>query len=412
MSIYQEIDADPYVSFELDKLVEGARLPFDVYIRDKSVTIPLFNTGTMFNSAARAILREKGIKDVYVRSGDGDVLEQYLAQKIVQQGPFPDPEVFRHYVAEKDANFLIDRSLLVPGTRVMFSLFVLQLSGLKPLLQADDKSPGIIDERILSAPGDVMIRPTDMSRYYSYLDSLVRADDSVRKDHLKIKAGAIKENSKLILKDLLDEPRSGAKIKESISAVNRMVDCILDHKGTMYDLLSLRTHDYYTYTHSVNVAVLSVGLGMAMGLQRSDIEKLGIGAMLHDVGKCTIPLSIINKPGRLDDEEFRIIKTHVEEGEKILRENKEIPEESFAAVSQHHERLSGKGYPYNKSGQDIQPFGKITSIVDCYDALTTQRIYQPARTPFFALSIITKEVGDYDMDYLRAFIKMLGEIRP
>ena len=133
--------------------------------------------------------------------------------------------------------------------------------------------------------------------------------------------------------------------------------------------------------------------------------------MLHDVGKSSIPPAIINKPGRLDDSEYRIIKTHVSEGEKILRLNKEIPEESFIAVSQHHERLSGRGYPYNKSGQDIHPFGRITSIVDCYDAMTTERSYQPARTPFYALSIITREAGDYDLELLKVFIKMLGELK-
>ena len=176
-------------------------------------------------------------------------------------------------------------------------------------------------------------------------------------------------------------------------------------------LLSLRTYDYYTYTHSVNVAVLSVGLGMAAGLPKEQIRLLGIGAMLHDVGKSTIPPAIINKAGRLDDEEYRIIKTHVTEGENILRLNKDIPRESLVAVSQHHERLSGKGYPYNKAGEEIRPFGRITSIVDCYDALTTTRSYQTARTPFFALSILTKEAGDYDPEILKAFIRMLGTMK-
>jgi putative nucleotidyltransferase with HDIG domain len=190
-----------------------------------------------------------------------------------------------------------------------------------------------------------------------------------------------------------------------------MVDTILENKAAASDLLSLRTHDYYTYTHSVNVAVLSLGLGIAMGLPKWDVEKLGIGALLHDVGKSTIPSTIINKPGRLDDGEYSIIKTHVSEGEKILRSGKEIPEESFIAVSEHHERLSGRGYPSKKSGEDIHPFGRITSIVDCYDAMTTERSYQPARTPFYALSIITHEAGDYDKELLTLFIKMLGELK-
>jgi HD-GYP domain-containing protein (c-di-GMP phosphodiesterase class II) len=126
--------------------------------------------------------------------------------------------------------------------------------------------------------------------------------------------------------------------------------------------------------------------------------------MLHDVGKSAIPASIINKAGRLNDDEYRIIKTHVSQGENILRINKEILENSFLAVSQHHERLSGRGYPNNKAGQEIHLFGRITSIVDCYDAMTTERSYQPVQTPFYALSTITRESEDFDRELLKEFI--------
>ena len=131
--------------------------------------------------------------------------------------------------------------------------------------------------------------------------------------------------------------------------------------------------------------------------------------MLHDVGKSAIPASIINKAGRLNDDEYRIIKTHVSQGENILRINKEILENSFLAVSQHHERLSGRGYPNNKAGQEIHLFGRITSIVDCYDAMTTERSYQPVQTPFYALSTITRESEDFDRELLKEFILLCRE---
>jgi HD-GYP domain-containing protein (c-di-GMP phosphodiesterase class II) len=260
-------------------------------------------------------------------------------------------------------------------------------------------------------PGDIVIQPSDIPRYHAYLNALLSPGVMKEQEREKVKRVAIKENSKLVLKDLLDNPRSGEKIKESMVLVNEMIDSILENKDAVGDLLSIRTYDYYTYTHSVNVAVLSIGLGMAVGLKKEEIEKLGIGAMLHDVGKSSIPSAIINKSSRLNEDEFQIIQTHVSEGEKILRMNQHIPDESFLAVSQHHERLSGKGYPYHKAGQNIHPFGRITSIIDCYDALTTSRSYQAARTPFLALSTITREAGDYDRDLLMVFIKMLGELK-
>jgi len=98
-------------------------------------------------------------------------------------------------------------------------------------------------------------------------------------------------------------------------------------------------------------------------------------------------------------------------GYKLLKEQKEFPEESSSAVLQHHEKLSGKGYPFGLKGSEIKLFGRITAIADCYDALTTQRPYKPPLTPYFALSIIVKEKGDHDADLLKSFIKMLGKIK-
>src|SRR5208337_1484245 len=160
----------------------------------------------------------------------------------------------------------------------------------------------------------------------------------------------------------------------------------------------------------VNVAALSVGLGIAIDLKRDDTEKLGAGAMFHDVGKSVISHEILNKHGKLDDAEFNIMKGHVVEGEKIMRYHKSFPEESLTVVLQHHEKLSCKGYPSGLCGKDIRLFGRICAIADCYDALTTQRPYRTAFSPFAALSVIAKESGDYDASLLKIFIKMLGKL--
>jgi HD-GYP domain-containing protein (c-di-GMP phosphodiesterase class II) len=406
---YTEIDQDPYIALEADKLIVGTSLPFDVFIKDRSIVIPLFNRGAVYDGSARNILKEKGITTIQIKTAEGHALDLYLSRSLEQKIKIPEPEAYQRYVAKKDESYLIDRALLVPGTKISFSLFTLHEFRLNVLLPATEQLPLAIDEMTVKAVGEIVIMPADMPRYHAYLDSLLSAGAGAGRERLK--TIAIKENSKLVLRDLVENPRSGEKIKETITLVNTMVDNILENKGAIYDLLSLRTYDYYTYTHSVNVAVLSVGLGMAVGMPKDEIRKLGIGAMLHDVGKSTIPATIINKTSRLDDDEYRIIKTHVVEGENILRTNKDIPEESFIAVSQHHERLSGKGYPHNMGGRDVKTFGRIASIVDCYDALTTTRSYQAARTPFMALSIITKETGDYDPDILMVFIKMLGSMK-
>ncbi len=406
-----ETDLDSPIAVAMDKLVIGTSLPFDVFIKNEGRVTPLFNKGTVYGGGARNILLEKGIATVYVKASESGVLEGYLSGGEGQRRSTPDPDTYQKYLSKKDEFYLLDRTLLIPGQKITFSLFTLSDFRINVLLPATEQLPLPIDEKVTKTSGDIMIMPTDIGRYHAYLNSLLATETLVKAEHEKVQSIVIKENSKLVLKDLLENPRSGEKIKESIIVVNKMVDNILDNKGAVYDLLSLRTYDYYTYTHSVNVAVLSVGMGMAVGLPKEQIRRLGIGAMLHDVGKSTIPSSIINKAGRLDDDEYRIIKSHVDEGEKILRMNPEIPEESYFAVLQHHERLSGKGYPNSKMGREIHLFGRITSIVDCYDALTTTRTYQAARTPFFALSILTKETGDYDIDVLKSFIQMLGAMK-
>ena len=211
------------------------------------------------------------------------------------------------------------------------------------------------------------------------------------------------------MKDLFDDPRSGENIKEAQNAVSAMIDSLTANKDTIHDLLSLRGFDYYTYTHSVNVGVLSIGLGVAINLSKDDTEKLGVGALLHDIGKSSIPSEILNKQGRLDNREFMIIQGHVLEGERLVKENK-LPRESIPAVVQHHEKISGRGYPLHLSEKEIALFGKITAIADCYDALTTNRPYRQALTPFQALVTISKETGNYDAELLKIFIKMLGKI--
>ena len=132
---------------------------------------------------------------------------------------------------------------------------------------------------------------------------------------------------------------------------------------------------------------------------------------MHDIGKSAVPSEILSRQGKLNNIEYKVIKNHVIEGEKLLRAHNDFPEESFAAVLQHHEKLTGKGYPFGLSGSGIKLFGRITALADSYDSLTTQRPYKLAVSPFSALSIVAKETGNYDPELLGVFIKMLGKIK-
>jgi len=409
-NLSMEIADNLMLPMSIENLIEGSPCPCDIFIQEDGITRALFNKGMIFDASTLSFLRKRSITEVLIRADDFLIIEPRSSPNAIGENSSSNTHVFEDYPSQKDLHYQIDKALLTPDTNVNFNIYVLNWSGINKLVDASEKSPQRLQKSVANVDGDLVIRNADIELYQAYLNALLVSSKLPPKEQSRMQSIAIKENSKLIIKDLLENPRSGEKIKASVTMVNKMVDNILDNKDAIYELLSIRTHDYYTYTHSVNVAALSVGLGIAAGLNRSELEKLGIGTMLHDLGKSAIPLAILNKQGKLTDDEFRIMKTHVVESEKLLKKQREIPEESYIAVLQHHEKISGKGYPFGLSGTEVKMFGRISAIADCYDAITTQRSYKPAFTPFHALSIIVNEIGHYDTELLAVFIKMLGKI--
>ncbi len=320
-----------------------------------------------------------------------------------------------NFSLSKEHYFQIDSRSILPDTAIDFGLFKRTGLNFEELVKADDKSPVVVSADALrnkeGAPYELVIDKSAMPRYKTYLDSLLQASHLSEDMKIKRKAFVLKENSKILVKDLFDNPGSGEKLEEVKDAVTNIINSLFDNFDMIYNMLTLEKYDYYTYTHSVDVAVLSTGLGVAIGLNRDDVGKLGIGTMLHDIGKTTISPLVLNKQGKLDDYEYRTIKEHVREGEKIMRGHKEIPEESHEALMQHHEKLSGSGYPNNLQGNEITLFGRIAGLADCYDALTTQRPYKNAFTPYNALEIISKERKEYDSDLLIELVKMMGKVK-
>ncbi|TAN42567.1 MAG: HD-GYP domain-containing protein [Nitrospirae bacterium] len=408
----RRISDEPHIQVPKDKLIEGTRLTFNVLIKDGAMLVPFFNTGMVFTRFATQVLNEKKISDVFVPPDEREALQSYLVQNQNKKtSDYEELKVFKEYTHFKEQVYQIDRALLVSGSYVDFGLYLLNRFSLVPMVEATGAAPGRIPDKLTELNGDIVIKKQDLPLYNEYLKNFKVPENLPAAEKSKIKAISIKENSKVLMKDLLDDPRSGEKMKQSSVVVNNMVDAMLENPEAIYNLLSLRSYDYYTYTHCVNVAVMSVGLANAIGMKRSEVEKLGVGAMLHDVGKSATPHDILNKQGKLTEQEYRIIQSHVIEGEKLLRGHPVFPQEAIPAVTQHHEKLTGRGYPNRLKGSELHIYGRISSIADCYDALTTRRPYKQAFTPFYALSLIAKETGDYDPDLLKVFIRMLGKIK-
>jgi HD-GYP domain-containing protein (c-di-GMP phosphodiesterase class II) len=212
----------------------------------------------------------------------------------------------------------------------------------------------------------------------------------------EMKARVIHEHSVDMMKCLWKNP-TGEKLAEFKKSVVCVVENILTDDATNKHLLKLTDYDYNTYVHSVNVGVLALSLAKELFKKqnRHDMHALGAGFFLHDLGKVAIDEGIINKPGKLTDEEMAIMRRHPGMGFKLLHETKQITEESRLIVLQHHERYNGSGYPRGLRGSEIHIYGRICSVADVFDALVSKRPYKAQKKPFEALKIMKEEMIDH-----------------
>ncbi len=181
-----------------------------------------------------------------------------------------------------------------------------------------------------------------------------------------------------------------------------------NHQQAMSLLMNMSVTDNYLYQHSLNVCVYATILAMDDRLSREEMMTIGIGALLHDIGKTKVSPGILNKREKLTEGEFDEIKKHAEWGYKMLKDQANIPLLSAHCAYQHHERMDGSGYPRGIKGDEIHKYAKLLAIVDSYDAMTTHRIYRPAMLPHQALEILFAGAGSlYDMDQVIRFRDMI-----
>jgi HD-GYP domain-containing protein (c-di-GMP phosphodiesterase class II) len=176
--------------------------------------------------------------------------------------------------------------------------------------------------------------------------------------------------------------------KQFSSVLTMIMDDLGNHQDAMIMLTNISLVDHYLYQHSLNVCIYATMLGMANGYSRDELMTLGLGALLHDIGKTQIPLDVLSKPGRLTDAEFGEMKRHAELGYRILKDEPNIPLLSAHCAFQHHERINGSGYPRGIVGEEIHDYARWIGLVDSYDAMTTHRVYRRAMLPHQALEIL------------------------
>lgn len=186
--------------------------------------------------------------------------------------------------------------------------------------------------------------------------------------------------------------------------VNSMVNQIQKNDEVLSIMSDIFISDDYVFSHSVNVTIYSLALANELKMNNKKIKSLGLGAMLHDVGKVFIPEEVLNKTGRLTEEEFAIIQEHPEMGFEFLRQSSSVPLLVAHCAFQHHERLDGSGYPRGLKGNQIHQFGKILGVADVFDAVTSNRIYRDAMLPQEGLEILYAGSGTlFDQEMVRTF---------
>jgi HD-GYP domain-containing protein (c-di-GMP phosphodiesterase class II) len=202
-------------------------------------------------------------------------------------------------------------------------------------------------------------------------------------------------------------------IKKALRMVHKLIDMVTEDRDVLFGLSTIRHYDDYTFTHSINVAILSMCLGHRIGLSKKSLEILTLSAVFHDLGKIDVPKSILNKPGKLTDQEFKEMKNHSLYSVRqilMLKTTQQKKAEMLLAPFEHHLKYDLSGYPQTPRSKPLSLFGRIIAIADVFDALTASRVYRPyAIIPDQALSIMQEGSGkDFDPLLLKVFINMIG----
>lgn len=225
------------------------------------------------------------------------------------------------------------------------------------------------------------------------------------------KALRIQSEANQMVHSLLSDVRLGKQIKvdQVEPVIEQITDSILRNQGTLVSLGRIKARDNYTFQHSVSVATLMVSFCRYMEMDRAQIQEAGIGAILHDVGKMVIPDHILNKPGKLTDIEFAVMKSHVPRGLEILQQTPGISATALQIAGEHHERFGGSGYPNDLKGQEISKLGRMAAIVDVYDAITSNRVYHTGMEPPIALQKLFEwSKFHFDEELVQHFIQSIG----
>jgi HD-GYP domain-containing protein (c-di-GMP phosphodiesterase class II) len=232
--------------------------------------------------------------------------------------------------------------------------------------------------------------------------SLQEEVERARKIHARAKQEVI---------SMFQEARMGKalQMEQAADLADEINQSIARNAGALLSLARLKNKDDYTYLHSVAVCALMIALGRQFGIEGDTLRELGVAGLLHDVGKMMIPDEVLNKPGRLTDQEFDIVKDHPLRGWEMLKMSPGVTDTALDVCRHHHERIDGKGYPDRISGEALTFFARMGAVCDVYDAITSDRCYKKGWTPGESIrKMVEWKDGHFDDRVFQAFVKTVG----
>jgi putative nucleotidyltransferase with HDIG domain len=199
----------------------------------------------------------------------------------------------------------------------------------------------------------------------------------------------------------------------TLQAVEGLADAVTQNRTALVALTAMRNYDNYTFTHMVNVSILTMGQARALGIEGRLLREFGLSALMHDIGKVKTPKEILNKPDKLTDDEFTIMRRHVVDGAEILRRTPEMPILAPVVAFEHHLRIDGSGYPFGVTRDGLNLGTMLCGISDVYDAMRSQRSYQQAFPTDRILAVLKRNDGtQFDQHLVRRFVQLLGIYPP
>lgn len=385
------------VSIPVNKMLSDLRIPFDVIAMENGETKLLFRKWTLITEEIHAKLRGEGIQSVFIE-GDPNYIKEYLEATGLDETvsalfdgdlAFEESKLGFH---EMERSLVIDKDLIPVGAMVRFSIYEIADQSINLILIASAEKPATITALSVQAKGPLLIPESDIPQYQNYLSELSLQGGTIGR---RIKGICLRENAKIVARKYVTKVSHSFDLESITQTSDQIVESLYSGEVLLSDVYSQQIHGCFSYTHAVNVCALSVGFALKLKRDENFARKLGLGSLLHDIGKLGLPKEVALKQGEITNDEYAILKKHPAEGVRMLAQVQGVPQEVLLVVLQHHKRLNGNGYPLGNKTEKLSRYGQLAAIANCFDALTSSRPHRYALSPSSAAFTILNEARDF-----------------